>query len=279
MEPYLFVLPAVFFVIGILGYGVFSGTLMSLFRVDLRYAETPFVWLDNYRMLLSDGGFQNSFVRTLVFVAGSVGIGFLLALLFSLAIFRCRRSAHFFKALTLVPFLVSGIATAVIFRFLFGGAAGVINHVLDMVGVERILFLAHPDLALLVTILAQVWTIFPLAALLLHAGLLSIDPDLFDAAKVDGASAFYVFLRIMMPIIAPMIGVSLMWLSFASFNVFDITLALTGGGPGRATEVLAVYMYNVGFRQLRYSLGSSVMVIILMLNVVVSMALLRLFKR
>ena len=280
IEAYVFVTPAVFFVFAILGYGVFSGIIMSLFNVDLRYDEAPFVWLDNYRMLFSDTHFQNSFMRTIVFVLGAVGLGFILALLFSLSIFKCKdRSSHLFKGITLVPFLVSGIATAVIFRFLFGGTAGVVNNIIVSLGFERVQFLARPELAMTIVILARVWTIFPLATLLLHAGLLSIDPDLFDAAKVDGAPAVYVFFRIIIPLISPMIGVSLMWLSFASFNVFDINLALTGGGPSRATEVLAVYMYNIGFQQLRYSLGASVMVIILTLNVVVSMSLLRLFKR
>jgi multiple sugar transport system permease protein len=280
IEAYVFVTPAVLFVFAILGYGVFSGTIMSLFNIDLRYDETSFVWLENYRMLFSDTHFQNSLIRTFIFVGGAVGLGFIIAMLFSFSIFRCRdRTSHVFKGITLIPFLVSGIATAVIFRFLFGGTAGVINNILISLGLERVQFLSQPELAMVVVILARVWTIFPLATLLLHAGLLSISQDLFDAAKVDGASSIYVLFRIIIPLIAPMIGVSLMWLSFASFNVFDINLALTGGGPSRATEVLAVYMYITGFKQLRYSLGASVMVIILTLNIVVSLLLLRLFKR
>lgn len=279
VRPFLYVGPAIIVVLGVLGYGVVYGVGMSFFRVDVRYAESPYVGLANYQELLSDPHFLNSFQTTLWFVVGSVAIGFLGALAFALSIHQCRKYSGFYRAFALVPFLVSGIATAVIFRFLFGGRAGVVNHLIQAVGLGRVPFLSHPELALFITILARVWTIFPLATLLLHAGLLSVDPNLYEVAKIDGAGPVTTFFRITLPLITPMIGVALMWLSFASFNMFDITLALTGGGPGRATEVLAVYMYRVGFQQLVYSRGSAVMVIILALNICVSLTLLKLFRR
>ncbi|WP_163537448.1 sugar ABC transporter permease [Gracilibacillus sp. YIM 98692] len=278
LTPYLLILPGFLFVFGVLGYAVLYGTLLSLFDMDLMKAETGFVFLDNYIYLFQNAAFLNSLVRSLIFVFGSVSLGLVLSLFFALSLYRATRFGNFLKGLALVPYLVSGIATAVMFRFLFSGDVGLINQVLITLNLDAVNFLAHPNWALFVAVLTNTWFIVPFATLILLSGIQSIDPELFDSATVDGASKSKVLTKIILPLISPMMGISLVWLSFASFNMFDVILPLTGGGPNRATEVLAVYMYNVAFDELKYSLGSAVMVIILIFNVATSALYLKIFN-
>ncbi len=115
--------------------------------------------------------------------------------------------------------------------------------------------------------------------LILLAGLQSIDRSLFDAASVDGASRYVIFRHIILPLLQPVMGISLIWLTFASFNMFDILLPMTGGGPGRSTELLAVYMYGLAFRDLNYSSASVVMIVLLIFNLTVSCFYFKAFER
>jgi multiple sugar transport system permease protein len=276
--PYLLVAPALLFVVGILGYAVSSGVIMSFFRWDLNIPGKPFIGMKNYFFLFQNPDFINSLVKSLIFVFGSVFLGLFFAMIFALSLYKCRKFSNFFKGLALVPFLVSGIATAIMFRFLFSRDVGLINMFLKAIGGNSIPFLSDPNWALFITILANVWFVCPFSILILLAGMQGIDPEMFEAAEMDGASKIVLFYKIILPLISPMVGISLIWLSFASFNMFDVILPLTNGGPGRATEVLAVYMYNIAFNELKYALGSSVMVIILLFNIATSFLYLKLFR-
>ncbi|WP_035724904.1 carbohydrate ABC transporter permease [Gracilibacillus boraciitolerans] len=261
-----------------MGYAIIAGLLMSLYDIRLSFGAAPFIGLENYLYLFTDEVFLNSLIISLVFVFGSVVLGLVLALSFALSLYKCKRTGNFYKALSLVPYLISGIATAIMFRFLFSGDVGLINMILSTLGIDTINFLAEPLWALLICILANVWFVCPFATLVLLSGIQSVDPELFDSAKIDGAHRFHILRKIILPLIAPMMGISLIWLSFASFNMFDVILPLTNGGPGRTTEVMALYMYKVAFGELQYSLGSAVMVIILLFNVITSVIYLKVFN-
>ena len=276
----LFVLlgPAVVMVIGVLGYAVVSGAITSLFRVEVWTLGTPFVGFENYQRLFRSATFVNSLTRSLIFVAGTIVLGIVLSMGFALVLHAVRWGRGLFRAIALIPYLVSGVAAAVMWRFLFTGDTSLINMGLIAAGQQAIPWLARPNLALVVVTLANVWFISPFSTLILLGGLQGIDPQLYEAAKIDGARTHQCFKHITLPSIAPMMALSFMWLSFASFNMFDIILPLTGGGPGRATEVLAVHMYQLAFRDLNYSTASAVMVVLLVINVAFSLAYLRLFR-
>ncbi|WP_147803724.1 carbohydrate ABC transporter permease [Alkalicoccus halolimnae] len=276
--PYLLITPAVLFVFGVLGYAVIGGLTMSFFDIRLSFGNAAFAGLENYVYLFTNPAFLNSMYVSLIFVFGSVILGLLLALSFALSLYKVRSFSNFFKAMALVPYLVSGIATAIMFRFLFSGDVGMINLMLETVGLSSVNFLASPVWALIICILANVWFVAPFATLILLAGIQGVDNELFESATVDGAKKHHILFKIILPLIAPMMGISLIWLSFASFNMFDVILPLTNGGPGRATEVMALYMYNVAFSELQYSLGSTVMVVILFFNVLVSVIYLKVFN-
>ncbi len=274
--PYLLIVPGLALVLGILGYGVVAGIILSFHKVDM-FMNRTFVGFENYVTIFSDARFQASLLRTLLFVVASISLGLLLSLIFALALRAVTFGKRFFRSLSLVPYFVSGIAAAVMWRFLFSTNVGFVNLVLASLGLPEQSWLGDPVLAFVVAVMANCWFMVPFSTLMLLGGLLGIDKDIFDAAKIDGASPIATFFRISLPMIKPMLGVALIWLSYASFSTFDIILALTAGGPFHATEVVSLYMYQIAFQQLDFGEGAVLMVVLLTFNVVLSLVYLYVF--
>ncbi|MDH3664586.1 MAG: sugar ABC transporter permease [Alphaproteobacteria bacterium] len=274
--PYLLIVPGLALVLGILGYGVVAGIVLSFHKVDM-FMNRTFVGFENYVTIFNDARFRASLLRTLLFVVASISLGLLLSLVFALALRVVTFGKRFFRSLSLVPYFVSGIAAAVMWRFLFSTNVGFVNLVLASLGLPEQSWLGDPVLAFVVAVMANCWFMVPFSTLIILGGLLGIDKDIFDAAKIDGASPTATFFRISLPMIKPMLGVALIWLSYASFSTFDIILALTAGGPFHATEVVSLYMYQIAFQQLDFGEGAVLMVVLLTFNVVLSLVYLYFF--
>ncbi|MGI9418109.1 MAG: carbohydrate ABC transporter permease [Geminicoccaceae bacterium] len=274
--PYLLIVPGLALVLGILGYGVVAGIILSFHKVDM-FMNRTFVGFANYVTIFNDARFKASLLRTLLFVVASISLGLLLSLVFALALRAVTFGKRFFRSLSLVPYFVSGIAAAVMWRFLFSTNVGFVNLVLASLGLPEQSWLGDPMLAFVVAVMANCWFMVPFSTLIILGGLLGIDKDIFDAAKIDGASPTATFFRISLPMIKPMLGVALIWLSYASFSTFDIILALTAGGPFHATEVVSLYMYQIAFQQLDFGEGAVLMVVLLTFNVVLSLVYLYVF--
>ncbi len=279
--PYVLVLPASIMVIGIMGYAIGVAIKDSLHKYPRLMRVGPYVGFKNYTELFSNEQFQDSINRTLVFVCGSVLLGLVISFVLALILYSLykTRFGGFLRVSTLIPYLISGVAAATMWRFLFSGQAGMINYILANVGLPTVRWLSEGIYAFIVVTLANTWKIFPMSTLLLLSGLLVIDPQLYDAAKVDGASESRTFFDITIPLIGPYLATALIWLTFASFNMFSVIYPLTQGGPLRATEVLALYMYKVAFDQLRFSQGSAIMIILLAINVLFSVFFIIIFKK
>ena len=272
--PYAFLVPALIFVLGILGYGVVSGFITSLHSTDPFTYVTTFAGFRTYLELFRSPRFQNSLLRSTYLVLGSVALGMLVSMTFGLCLNQLRRVRTAIRGVSLVPWMVSGIAAAMMFRFMFSGNVGLVRFFTT----EPVTWTGHPVRAMVVLILTNTWYISPFSTLILFSGLQTIDPTFYDAAAVDGASPIQVLFRLTIPLIKPMIGVALIWLSFASFNMFDVVLPITAGGPGRATEVLALVMYRFAFNELNYPMATAIMMTLLIINVGLSVVYLKLFK-
>ncbi len=280
LMPYLMVLPTIAIVSGVLGYAILIALKDSFYRYPLLSfnAKGTFVGFDNYISLFSNPHFQNSVIKTFTFVFASVAIAMIFSFILALSIYHLKGKARVFRTLTLIPYLISGVAAAIMWRFLFNGEVGFVNHVIRTLGGTPVRWLSNKNLALLVVTLTNVWKMFPMSTMLLLAGLQVIDPDLYDAATVDGSNWFTTFTRITLPLLGTYLASSLIWLTFGSFNMFDIIYPLTEGGPNRATEVMAVYMYDLAFKELNFSGASVVMIILLILNLSFSVFYTKVFK-
>jgi ABC-type sugar transport system permease subunit len=165
-----------------------------------------------------------------------------------------------------VPYLVSGVATAVMFRLLFNREFGQVNRTLEFLGFEGPAWFASKTFAMAATIIAQVWSDLPLGILLLLGGLQTIDPSLLDAADVDGATGWQRAWYVSIPLIAPQIALATVWLSYSTLTSLGVVLALTGGGPVNATNILPIELYETAFLDLAINEALAIVVVILALN-------------
>ncbi len=277
--PYLFSFPAVLTVSAILAYPVISGIYQSLFRPPELGLDEEYVGLQNYVDLFNDSEFWSSLYRTGLFVGGSLLVGLSLGLFFAMALFNAVGRFRFMRAATLAPYLISNVAAALMFRIMFNSDLGVINGFLGWFGVDGPTWLASTRWSMLVVIFAQVWTDLPLTILLLLGGLMTIDKSYFDAAVVDGATPWQRARRVTIPLLAPQIVISTVWISYSTLTGLGVVLALTGGGPLGATTTMAMQLYNTAFRALRFNEALALATFILILNALLTLSYIQVSRR
>jgi ABC-type sugar transport system permease subunit len=265
-------------VMGVMGYSVVVALFSSFQKLDFMSRSTGFVGLANYSRLFTDPRFLNSLLRTMILAAGTVAFGMVMSLAAALLLNSVPRFRKTLNALALVPWLVSAVAVAMMFRFMFVGNAGLANLILQRVGLEPVWWFTHPGLTIVILIVAVTWYIAPLSTIVLVGGLQTIDRELYDSAALDGASKFRIFKDITLPLIRPMMRVSMIWLTFASFNQFDVVLPATGGGPGRATEVMALLMYRMAFDSLDFSSAYAITILLMIMNIAAGIGFSWLFR-
>lgn len=272
--PYFFISGAIVLVTAVLAYPVFYGIYLSFQQTSI-FGEVSPAGIQQYVLLFGDPVFIAAMRRSLVLVVGTIVLGISFAMTFALVLDKVQWGGRIWRTIVLVPYLISGVAAAVIWRFLFSSTGGLVDPLFITFGFEPISWLGDVNRAMFVLILANVWYISPFSTLIIYAGLKTVDRDLYEAADVDGASSVKKFRYITFPSIAPQFALAMVWLSFASFNMFDIILPLTGGGPQRGTEVLAYLLYQVGFQQLDFNAAAAIMVVLLIFNVIISAFFLR----
>ncbi|MGH8927811.1 MAG: carbohydrate ABC transporter permease [Acidimicrobiia bacterium] len=277
--PYLFSLPSILLVAAILGFPVLYGVWQSLYRRPTLGSPAEYVGFRNYAEMFSAESFWHAINRTAVFTFGCLIVGTLLGLFFSFALYRVVEKLRFLRAITLAPYLISNVAAAVMFRILFNSQFGMLNRVIEFFGLDGPSWLADPGLAMLVVIFTQAWTDIPLTVLLLLGGLMTIDRSYLDAALVDGATGWSRALRVTVPLLAPQLLISTVWLSYSTLTGLGVVLALTGGGPLKATQTLAMEMYTVAFRNLEFNQALAIATFILILNALLTLAYVAIGRR
>jgi ABC-type sugar transport system permease subunit len=270
--PYLFSLPAIVLVAAILGFPVLYGVWRSLYQRDTLASPLEYVGTLNYADMFTSESFWHSFNRTAVFVLGSLIVGTVLGLVFSFALFRVVEKLRFLRAVTVAPYIISNVAAAVMFRILFNSQFGLLNQVIEWFGFHGPSWLANPSLAMVVVIFTQVWTDLPLTILVLLGGLMTVDKSYLDAALVDGATGWTRARHLTIPLLAPQLFISTVWLSYSTLTGLGVVLALTGGGPLKATQTMAMEMYTVAFRNLEFEQALAIATFILILNAVLTLA-------
>jgi len=242
----------------------------SLHLHDLRmpWLGRPFVGLNNYIDAIGDPRFRGALYHTLFFAAASVTLELVIGLWLALALNRAFRGRGLVRAAVLVPWAIPTVVSALLWRFMFEGQTGIVNAALLDLGVigEPIVWFIQPETAWVPVILADVWKTTPFVALLLLAGLQNIDASLYEAARIDGASAWRQFRHVTLPLLKPAILVALIFRTLDAFRVFDLIYALTGGGPGTSTEPIALYTFNALLQNLQFGYGSALSVIVFLVT-------------
>jgi multiple sugar transport system permease protein len=235
-----------------------------------------FAGLDHYAFLAIDPRFWNALRVTLAFTVVSVALELALGLLAALLLRSQSAGRQIALSLLLLPWALPAVVTAKLFEWLYHPTAGLVNALL---GGHRLNWLGDPHLALAGVILADVWRTMPFVALLCYARLLSISPDIYEAAQVDGADGLAAFRRITLPLLRPVLLIALLFRTLDALRAFDIMFVLTGGGPANTTETLTVYAYRSLFQTLQLGLGSAVAVSVFLLVMLVAWGYLTMLRR
>ncbi|MFF4275382.1 carbohydrate ABC transporter permease [Streptomyces sp. NPDC001536] len=260
-------LAAVFIAPALLGFLVFllwptlRGIYLSFTRFNLL---TPAEWvgLDNYTRMVHDPIFWDSLTVTVEYVVINIGIQTVSALAIAVLLQRLTQSAVL-RGIVLTPYLMSNVVAGIVWLWILDTQLGIGNEIIAGLGLDRIPFLADETWAIPTIALINVWRHVGYTALLLFAGLQAIPNDMYEAAKVDGASEWRMFWRITLPLLRPVLAVVLIMTVIGSFQVFDTVAVTTNGGPANATNVLQFYIYGAAFGRFQFGYASAMSVALL----------------
>jgi multiple sugar transport system permease protein len=234
-----------------------------------------FVGVDHFAFLAGDPRFWNAARVTLVFTGVSVALELVLGVAVALALQRQRAGRRLALSLLLLAWALPSVVTAKLFEWLYHPSAGLANVLLG----RELNWLGDPSLALLGLIVADVWRTMPFVALLCYARLLTIAPEVYEAARVDGAGRLATLTAVTLPLLRSILLVVLLFRTLDALRAFDLMYVLTGGGPANTTETLTVYAYRSLFQTLQLGFGSAIGVVIFVLVMGVAAAYLRMLRR
>lgn len=251
----------------------------SLHVHDLRRPDVGrvFVGFDQYQTLAGDDRFWSALGHTVLFTASSVTLELLLGFAVALVLNRTFRARSAVRAVALLPWALPTVVAGLVWRFVFEGRRGLANQLLEGVGAvdAPVVWFSQALTAWVPIILADVWKTTPFVALLLLAGLQTIDDRYYDAARVDGAGAVSRFLHVTLPMLRPTLLVVLLFRSLDAFRVFGLIYVLTGGGPGTSTEPVSIHAFSAMLQDLRFGYGSAISVAVFAVAFAIAMIYLR----
>lgn len=225
---------------------------------------TP-VGFAHYPQLLADPLLKAGVINTTLFAIGAVGGQMVFGLLLAVLVSRIERGRVFFRAVFILPILIPGIVIGAIWKLMLNFDFGLVNQALALVGIAPNDWLGDPHTALLTVMAVDVWHWTPFCFLLFLAGLESLPTDIFEAARIDGASLWQEFRLVTIPLMIPTILVTFAFRLVIAFKVFDEVYLLTSGGPGTSTEVVSFTLYQRFFTEDRVGYGSAMSVAVIFL--------------
>jgi multiple sugar transport system permease protein len=229
------------------------------------------VWLRNYITLFQDPMFYKALWNTIYYTAISVPAGMSISLLLAILLNRPLKGMGFFRTMFMIPVISSTVATALLWGLMLDPYIGLINYILQVLHLPTSGWLTDVNMAMPAIIVMSVWKGLGYNIVLFLAGLQGISPELYEAARIDGANRWKEFLNITLPMLSPTTFFVLIMSLISSFQVFDQTWVLTKGGPQSATLTLVYYVYQTGFQQLRMGYASAIAYILFFLTLAIVM--------
>jgi len=276
--PYILVAPAVVLVFTLTIYPTIYVLQTSFTDWSLTRTVTSDVGLQNYLDLARDPLALRSLFNTGVFLAGSLSLILVLGLALALALNERVRFRSFFRSSVILPWALTAVVVGVMWRWILIPDIGIVNYMLSGAGINVSFFL-DPGLALGTMTMVEVWRSTGYGMILLLAGLQGIDTTLYEAARMDGAGFWKSLRFITLPLLMPTILITTILLSIRSVNLIDIPLVVTGGGPARMTETLGLYMWKESFSFYHIGYGSSVAVVMFVINLILTVFYIRSLTR
>jgi multiple sugar transport system permease protein len=229
-----------------------------------------FVGFGNFLRMLTDPQFLVGLRNTAVFTVAAVGIEFVLGLGLALLLDRHIRRLNFLKTMLMIPMMLPPIAVAITWKLIYEPQFGVLNEIMFRLGLPLQAWAGDASLAMFSIVLADVWQWTPFIFLLMLAGLASLPAEPYEAAAIDGASAWRQFWDLTLPFLKPVIAIALLLRVMDALRLFDLVFILTGGGPADRTKVLSLYIYQVAYRFADPGYAAAISLFVLFVTVALS---------
>ena len=274
---YLLIAPAIAVLLALSIYPLFYAI-----RISLQTESAAGVrWsLQNFARLVTDTFFLTALAHTFVYAATALTIEFLLGLGLAMLLNSRIRGRGLFRATLLAPMMLPAVVVGVVWRLMLNPNFGAINGTLKSIGLstDALTWTASPKLAMVSVIMADVWQWTPFMFLILLAGLRAIPQEPYEAALIDGSTAWQTFRHITLPLLKPAILIALLLRTMDLLRVFDQIFILTEGGPGFATETVSLYIYRTAFRFSNFGYAAAMSFVLLLITNVISMGYIRLLQ-
>lgn len=272
----LLLAPALVFLIVFKIYPLLATIPVSLFQTRGFGTPLTFVGISNYVTLISDPMFLRALQNTIFFlIITTVGVN-ALGLLFALLVNTPKlKGRGFFQTVLFLPVVISTTATAVLWSFLLDPNIGLVPPIIHFLRLDFLLpggFYGDPVTAMLTVSVVSIWQSVGFFMIVYLAGLQSIDTELYDAARVDGAGGMALLTKITLPLMRPFLAISITLCIIGGFTVFDLIYIMTGGGPVHSTETLMTFMYFVAFKTFQEGYASAIIVVILLVTGLMGLA-------
>ena len=275
--PILLLAPTALFALAVtvfpLGYAVVAS--LEAFRFGRPVA---FIGLLNYQNLIGDANFRGSLVTTLIFTGAATTAEFVLGMALALLLKDDLPLEGIIRSILIIPMIVAPVVVGIVWRLLYSSDVGLVGYATQLIFGQPVSVLSSPSLALSALILVDIWEWTPFMFLILLAGIQSLPQEPFEAAHVDGASAWSSFTQLMLPMLRPVIMVAVLIRAMDAFTVFDQVYVLTNGGPGTTTEVATLMVYKATFRFSQIGYGAAMALALLALVMALSFAIVRVLR-
>jgi len=251
-----FLAPSLLHLAVFLATPILFSAYLSVHRWDLVVAEKPFVGLDNFAAVLGDEGFWRAMRNTLLF-ALNVPVGMALALGVALTLHRRLAGIGFLRTIYFLPGITSFVAVALVWMWIYHPAFGAANWLLGLAGLPPLQWLSSSSTAMISVMIFTIWMGLGYQMVIFLAGLQGIPAELYDAARIDGASPLQAFRSITFPLLRPTTFFILVTSLIGAFQVFTSVYVMTGGGPVGSTDVIVYHIYQAAWEQLRMGYASA----------------------
>ena len=239
----------------------------SFFRWNGFGSPSDFVGMRNFRLLLDNADFRTALSNNLLIIAVSLLVQLPLALGLAVLLADRARGTNAYRLIFFMPYVLADVAAGLIWRFVYDGDYGLIAKIWSWFGAVAPQVLAEPELAMSAILVVVVWKYFGFHMVLYIAGLQQIDRTLYEAARIDGASAWQTFTRITVPLLGSTIRLSVFFAILGSLQLFDLIMPLTKGGPLNSTHTMMSYLYTFGVTRMQIGFGSAVGVVLFVICV------------
>jgi len=276
----MFILPAFILYCLIIPFPVISSVYYGFTKWNV-VGQMRFTGLQNYiRLFTEDALFINNIKNTFIFLIASILLQQPAAFFFSILLTKGIKAEKFFRNIYFMPVVFSGVSVSLMWYFIYHPEIGIINNIIRLFGIRDFNFawLGEEKTALLAVCIALAWQYVGYHMTIYISGISSISTDIFEAARIDGANEWQLIKNVIYPILMPVIQVSMVLITTSSLKAFDYIFIMTYGGPDHASEVIAFHMYNKAFVQLDYGYGSSISTVLLVLCILASVVISKIFR-